>query len=107
MFEIIFIIILLGSFIGMSVMLFLKVPILVILTPEESSSLKKIKERGQGIVKLLSKERITHKVLSKFRVLALKTENKTSDLLSDLRQKSIEKKTKFTEDYWNKLRKKK
>jgi len=107
MFEIIFIIILLGSFIGMGVMLFLKVPILVNLKSESPSSLQRIKQKGRGIVKSLSKERLLHKLLSQIRVWTLRTENKVTISLSNLREKSKENKARFNSDYWKKLKRKK
>lgn len=91
----------------MSVMLILKIPTLVKVQPKETSTLEVIKEKGKNIAKLFSKERLLHKALSKFRVYVLRLENKTSDLLSNLRQKSSEKKDQFTEDYWSKVKKKK
>lgn len=109
MFEIIFIIILFSGFIGMSIMLFLKVPVLVNLKSEGPNSLQKIKQKGRIIAKSLSKERLLHKLLSQIRVLTLRTENKVTISLSNLREKSKEKenKVKFSSDYWKKLKRKK
>ena len=119
MFEIFFIILLLGSLIGIGIVMYLKIPVLVELTPPKKgtgffgSMREKIKT--QGVFKFFSRELLLHKLLSKFRVLTLKTENKTSTLLADLRQKSIEKKNgdtpdgnpKFSDDYWKKVKRKK
>ena len=107
MIETLFVLILLGSAIAMAVTMFVKIPVLVRLKSEESSSLQKIRERGQNILKLFSKERLLYKFLSSFKVLILKTEKKTSVLLANLRQKSIEEKKKFSDDYWRKLKRKK
>ena len=48
-------------------------------------------------------------VLSKTRIAALKTENKTGQILEGLRKKSQEKNgnPKFSDEYWKKLKKKK
>ena len=48
-------------------------------------------------------------VLSKTRIAALKTENKTGQILEGLRKKSQKKNgnSKFSENYWEKLKKKK
>jgi len=107
MFEITFIIILFVGLVGVSVMLFLKIPVLVNLKLEGPSSIQKIKQKGQGIIKSLSKERLLHKLLSQIRVWTLRTENKVTISLSNLREKSKENKVKFSSDYWKKLKKKK
>jgi len=107
MLEIIFIIILFGSFIGMSIMLFLKVPVLVNLKTDGLNSLQRIKQKGQGIAKSLSKEKLLYKLLSQIKVWTLRTENKITISLSDLREKSKENKVKFSSDYWKKLKRKK
>ena len=71
MFEIIFIILLLGSLIGMGIMMFIKIPVLIELTLEDQGGLfkgfgKRIKLRG--ILGFFSKEKILHKLLSKIRI---------------------------------------
>jgi len=107
MFQIIVLLILLISFIGMGVIIYRKIPVLVALAPEQikTRSLEEIKEKikrnGSFSIK-----KILEKILSKFRVLTLKTEYKTSNLLIKLRQKSIQEKNKFSEDYWKKVRRK-
>ncbi len=107
MFEITFIIILFVGLVGVSVMLFLKIPVLVNLKLEGPSSIQKIKQKGQGIIKSLSRERLLHKLLSQIRVWTLRTENKVTISLSNLREKSKENKVKFSSDYWKKLKRKK
>lgn len=108
MLEIFFILILLGSVIAMAVMMLIKVPVLVRLKSAGLiSSLGGIRERSRSILKLFSKERLLYKGLSSFKVLISKTEKKTSILLANLRQKSIEEKNKFADDYWKKIRRKK
>jgi hypothetical protein len=94
--------------VGTSVIIYRKIPVLVALAPEqvETKPLEEIKERikrnGSFSIK-----KLLEKILSKFRILTLKTEHKTSNLLIKLRQKSIEEKNKFSEDYWKKVKRKK
>lgn len=122
MFEIFFIIILLGSLIGLIIMMLIKVPLLVELVPKEGgiNLFEKInkKIKVHGFLKFFSGELLLHKILSKFKVFTIRTENKTSSLLINLRQKSIEKKngsnndnnignSKFSGDYWKKVKRKK
>ena len=110
MLEIIALLIFLVSFIGMGVIIYRKIPVLVSLVPEEIKpkikSLEEIKEKikRNGSFSL---RKFLEKTLSKFRILTLKTENKTSNLLFKLRQKSIEEKNKFSEDYWKRVKRKK
>jgi len=117
MFEIFFIILLLGSLVGIGIMMYLKIPALAELTILEKKvgfwGRMKQKIKTHGAFKFLSGELLLHKLLSKFRVLTLKTENKTSTLLTNLRQKSIKKKNgekegnpKFSDDYWKKVKRK-
>lgn len=110
MLELIFVIILLFGFIGMAVIVFRKIPVLVELTPEKDEKprmLNKIKAqiKNNGALKSFSGEILLQKMLSKIRILTLKTENKTADWLSKLRQKALEKKSKFSDDYWKKIKK--
>lgn len=109
-----FIALLVFSILGMALIVFRKIPVLVGLNPQEittrSSILRRLKQgiKKNGLVKTFpSSELLLHKVLSKFRILTLKTETKTSAWLAELRQRSIEKKKKFKDDYWKKLRIKK
>ena len=52
----------------------------------------------------LKPEKLLHKVLSKTRVLALKTDSKTSAWLENLRERSQQKEGRFKDAYWSKLR---
>ena len=96
--------------IGMSVIVIKKIPVLNELPEIEVQRIgifRKLKHKvkNNGAVKSFSsKELLFQKVLSKFRVLTLKTDKKTSNLLAKLRQKSIENKKKFSEDYWKRIR---
>ena len=57
-----------------------------------------------GKLEPLRPEKLLHKVLTKTRVLALKTDDKTSAWLENLRERSQEKEGRFKEAYWNQLR---
>lgn len=107
-----FIALLLLNILGMTLIIFRKIPILVVLNHQETkgSILKRLKQgvKKNRVVKTFSSsELLLHKALSKFRILTLKTETKTSAWLTELRQRSIEKKKQFKDDYWKKLRIKK
>lgn len=107
MLEIIFLIILFVSVLGMGIMVFLKKPFLAELSLKgKHSSLRGIKKRisKNGTLKFFSGRLLLQKILSKFRVLTIKTENKTSNWLIKLRQKSAQNKNKFSEDYWKKIK---
>lgn len=98
------------GFIGMGVIVIKKIPALLQLPETEIQRIGifgklKHKVKSNGAVKTFSsKELLLQKVLSKFRILTLKTDKKTSNLLAKLRQKSIENKKKFSEDYWKRIR---
>lgn len=109
MLELIFIIILLASILGIGLIVLRKIPALVELSPQEikgPGAFGKIKEKikNNKRLKSFSGELLLQKILSKIRVLTLKTENKTSNWLMRLRQKN---KNKFSGDYWKKIRKEK
>ncbi len=112
MIEIIALIILLGSFAGMAVIAYRKIPVLIALPirgntiPRILGSLKYIISNNEAI-KSFSVETILQRYLSKIMVFILKIENKIGEWLMKLRQRNIEKKKKFTGDYWQKIMKKK
>ena len=96
--------------IGMSIIVIKKIPVLLEL-PETEIEKPRIfgrlrhKIKNNGTVKSFSsKELLMQKMLSKFRILTLRTDKKTSNLLAKLRQKSIENKKRFSEDYWKRIR---
>ena len=103
MIELIAIIILLTGLIGMSMVIFRKMPVLAELSLEEINKpgtfLKKIKEsiKNNGTLKYIFSGVFLQNILSKIRILTLKAEN-------SLRQKALENKNKFSEDYWKKIK---
>lgn len=91
------------SLMGIGAMLFRKIQLLVEPLPEpieKPEFLNKVKSHIQR--KSSFGELLLHKGLSKFRILTLKTENKTGHYLKKLRQRSQQK--DFTDDYWSKLK---
>jgi len=110
MFELIATIILFFSLIGMVVIVFRKIPVLAELSEIPGGFDFKIKIlqikkkiKNSEYFKLPSFEILLQKVLSKIRILTLKTENKVSVWLQKLREKS--KKKKENDKYWQKLKK--
>ena len=97
--------------IGMGVIVVRKIPVLAELSPQEtrSSSLKGLKKKIQNnkALKKFFGELLLQKVLSKVKVLTLKTESRTSSWLINSRRRSFKKRGKFTGDYWKEVRKKK
>jgi len=101
------------SFIGIGVILYRKIPDLVKL-PNASPNwrievLPKIKK---GIEKLPGAKNLDHelylqKILSRVRVLTLKTESKTSHWLEKLRQRNNQKNNQKADPYWDELKKSK
>ena len=95
---------------GMAVIIFRKIPVLAKLSPEEikeAGALRKItrKIKDNGTFKSFSGELVLQKVLSKIRIITLKTDNKTGIWLAKLRQRTLKKKNKFLDDYWQKVKK--
>ena len=104
-------IILLSSFIGIVVILLRKIPVLVKL-PEVPREIPepiglKIKNRIKNLpgARSFNYELYLQKVLSKIRILTLKTENKTGSWLEKLRQKTNQKNSQKNDHYWEELKK--
>ena len=116
MIELIATIILVGSLLGMAVILFRKIPVLVKL-PEYNPSnalvffpvkwCKNLKEKIKNIsvFKSFSSEIFLQKILSKIRVLSLRVENKIASRLQKLREKALKKKNLENDNYWEELKK--
>ena len=111
-FELVAIIILFGSFLGMAAIISRKIPVLAEL-PEvparaiRKDTLSKLKEKIKVLnpFKSFSYEIFLQKLLSKIRILSLKTDNKTFNWLQKLREKSKRKKIKENDNYWEELKK--
>ncbi len=85
-FEIISLIVLIVSFFSLSFLIFKKIPALKAMPEPEAIFLKKelkkkIREKTKKVIKERSNslEAILHKLLSKIRILSLKTDKKMSD----------------------------
>ncbi len=108
MIELFAIVILVTGLIGMGVIIVREIPVLTELSPQEIKGpgifgRLKDKIKKNGALKTFSGETLLQKILSKIRVLSLKTDNKTSTWLMKLRQKSAKKKSNFSADYWKKI----
>jgi len=111
--ELILLIFVLVGLSGMGVILYRKMPSLANL-PETSENLprfseivKKARDRSKEGAKKISGGRLDHelylqKILSKIRILTLKTENKTAFWLEKLRRKRT---NQDQQDYWQELKK--
>ncbi|MDP4007174.1 MAG: hypothetical protein Q8P55_01065 [bacterium] len=109
--------ILLFSAVGLGYFAARKIPLLLLYPlKEEGNSPKEVFKRILGRVResramhqVASPDLLLQNLLSKTRIAALKTESKTAQVLEKMRKKSQEKNgnSKFTDDYWKKLRRKK
>jgi len=110
--EIIATTILVGSLLGIGIVILRKIPVLVELpkTPAEfnlKENLLKLKEKISTLhpFKYFSDKIFLQKILSKIRILTLKTENKTDNWLQKLREKSQKKKFEENDNYWEEVKK--
>jgi hypothetical protein len=98
------------SLIGVGIIVFRKIPVLVTLSselPSQKEGLilsfkKKIKKINP--FQNFSYEVFLQKLLSRIRILTLKTENKTFNLLQKLREQTQKKKLE-NDNYWEELKK--
>jgi hypothetical protein len=111
--ELTAVIILFGSFLGMGAIMFRKIPALVEL-PEIPAAIinwkgifLKLKEKIKILnpFKSFSHEVFLQKILSKIRILSLKSENKTGSWLQRLREKSQKNKFEENDNYWEEIKK--
>ena len=112
-FEIIAEIILLFSLLGIGIIILRKIPFLAELPGVPASRIHwknislNLKERVKVFnpFRYFSYEMFLQKILSKVRILTLKTENKTSSWLQGLREKAKKKKNLEKDNYWEELKK--
>ena len=110
MVELILLLVLFSSFLGMTIIIVRKIPVLAQL-PEVPTKfdfkikIQKIAEKIKNFkyLKIPSFEILLQKILSKIRILTLKIENKTDGWLQKLREKTQKKKE--NDKYWKKLTK--
>ncbi len=116
MIELIATIILVGSLLGIVVILFRKIPVLAELPDYEPSNVvisfpvrwcKNLKEKIKNIsvFKSFSSEIFLQKILSKIRILSLRVENKIASWLQKLRERSLKEKNLENDNYWEELKK--
>jgi len=115
-FETVAEIILFGSFLGLGIIIWRKIPVLVKLPETPAGRTNLISGRRIGALKLKEKVRILNfsklfsgevflqKLLSRIRILTLRTDNKTSSWLQKLRE-SQKKKFKENDNYWDEIKK--
>lgn len=109
-FDIASLIVLIVSFICLSVFIFKKIPQLKAMPEPEAIFLKKelkkkIREKTKEVIKERSNslEAKLHKLLSKIRILSLKIDKKMSDWIVKLRERSL-KRTKGLDEYWKEIK---
>ena len=103
--EILFLFAAVLSLIGMAAIVRRKIPFLLDLSFQEANSSIFVKLKDRAKKNSFSKNALLQKFLSRVRILILKSDNKTNEWISRLRQKSQKNKTKFSDSYWDKLRK--
>lgn len=109
MLELIALVVFIGSLIGIVIIVLQKIPVLLEL-PETSPTPFNWKELLIKIKNLLplrdfSFEIFLQKILSKIRILTLKTDSKTSNWLQKLRERTQKKKFGENDNYWEKVKK--
>ncbi len=109
--ELIATIILIISFVGILVILFWKIPALINLPIQKKESFHESLFlrlsniiKNSSLLKSLSLDNFLHKLLSKIRVLTLKTDNKTTNWLQRLRQRSQKKQEIRNDKYWEEIK---
>lgn len=105
--EFVFLIILISSLAGIGIMVFRKIPRLVKL-PETSPPIdwRKLFSKAKDVKPLrsFSSEMLLQKVLSKVRIITLRTDSKTSSWLQKLRERSQKDKFGENDTYWKDIR---
>ena len=111
-FNLITLLVFISSLFGTILLVIRKIPILVEL-PESSEVLPKekfylrLKAKIKNIpgLRFFSSDIFLQKILSKIRVLSLKTDSKTFNWLQKLRKKSQENKIEENDNYWEEIKK--
>jgi len=110
-FKIVALFILFGSSLGLGGIIISKIPALCSLPEtifeEDRGVALRIKTRVKKLnpLKRFSYDIFLQKVLTKIRILSLKTDTKTFNLLQKLRENNQRKKIKEDENYWDKIKK--
>jgi hypothetical protein len=108
--EAIAFIIFFGSFLGLMEIVIRKVPLLVSLPaafPQQKEDYLGLKRRIKrtSFFENFSFDVILQNILTKIRVLSLKTDSKTFDWLQKIRQNSQKKKIREDKNYWEEIKK--
>jgi len=99
-----------GSTLGLTGIILRKIPALITLpeiTVEEESLYLRLKRKTKEInpLKNFSYEIFLQKILTKIRILSLKTDWKTFNWLQKLREKNQKKKIEKEDNYWEEVKK--
>lgn len=105
--ELILLTILIISLIGVGVILYRKIPILITLPEDKLKTKFRWPSVSFPLVGKLNYELYLQKILSRIRILTLKTENKTGSWLEKLRQRNNRKNNHKPDNYWEELKKNK
>jgi hypothetical protein len=108
MFEIFAFFTLIFSFLGMSAIVWRKIPLLSNLPEEKKENFFQILKRKlveKNPLREFSFEIFLQKVIFPIRILILKLDNLTFNLLKKLREKYQEKKKKEKDNYWEEIKK--
>jgi len=103
-------VILVSSSIGLGGIIFKKIPALSVLSEKELKEevqKSKLMERLRKvkIFRNFSYEKFLQKLLTKVRILSLKTDNKTSNWLKKLKNNTQRKKITEDDNYWDEIKK--
>lgn len=109
-FEITALVVFLGSFLGLCLIVFRKIPVLADLPEtkeqEKESGFPRLKNKiaSAAFIGDFDPLKFLQKVLSRVRILTMKIENKTSDWLKKLRTKAQKQKNFENDNYWRELK---
>ena len=109
-YKTIFEIILVSSSIGLGGIIFKKIPVLSALSKKElKEEVQKVKLmerlRKVKLFRNFSYEKLLQKLLTKVRILSLKTDKKTSNWLKKLKDNTQRKKIMEDDNYWDEIKK--
>jgi len=98
-------IVLICSFFGILIIIFQKIPLLLKFSPEANqlSWVLSIRNKASSYLKAISACNFLKKSLLKFKLLTLKTENRTSNLIEKL-QGNNKNDNQDSDKYWNQLK---
>jgi hypothetical protein len=102
-------IILILSFLGLAILIIRKLPVLAALPLAENNKSESFFSKVSGGIKRLpgfknfSGEVVLHKIISKIRIISLKTDHKTFNWLKKLREKTQREKLE-DEKYWEEIK---